>query len=134
MAQVANHREHLGSISASLFKIHKLLLEDEFENREKADGRFLPPAERLNVLLNDPSIAWLRVLSQLMAYVDEIYYQKEGILDRQFEDVLARVQDTFSLQNESEFTYRYKSRLGTIPELMVAHGHLKAALRGTQNS
>lgn len=130
METQSDYRERLGNISSALFRIHKLLLEDEFETRERNEGRSLPPTERLNVLLNDPSIAWLRTLSQLMAFVDEVYYQKEAILDRQMEEALEKVQAIFSLQNESEFTYRYKSRLGTIPDLMVAHGQLRSALKG----
>lgn len=129
-----NYRERLGQISSALFKIHKLLLEDEFENREKSTGNPIPPTERLNILLNDPSVAWLRILSGLMAYVDEIYYQKEAILERQFEDVLDKTSHLIALQDEQEFTYRYRQALGTIPDLMVAHGHLKAALKQPRES
>lgn len=112
-----------------MMKIHKLLLEDEMENRELATNKTIPPNERLNVLLNDPNMAWLRNMSQLMAYVDEIYFQKEPILERQMLDVEERVQNLFGLQNESEFSYQYKSKLGTIPDLMMEHGRLKLALK-----
>jgi hypothetical protein len=128
-----DYREKIGSISAAMVKIHKLLMENEMELRELALNKTIPPAERLNALLNDPDLAWLREMSRLMAYVDEIYFQKEPILERQLEDIEEKVQALFALQNESEFTYRYRHRLSTIPDLMIEHGHLKVALKKSKS-
>lgn len=129
MESSSNFRENLGKISAAMMKIHKLLLEDEMQTRELATNKIIPPTERLNALLNDPDLAWLRVMSQLMAYVDEIYFQKEPILERQLLEIEEKVRVLFSLQNESEFAYRYRSRLATVPDLMLEHGLLKLTLR-----
>lgn len=129
MIAAKDYRERLGNISSAMMKIHKLLMENEIEALEQATNKTLQPAERLNALLNNPELAWLRAMSQLMAFVDEIYFQKEAILERQMDEVEEKVQNLFSLQNESEFSYRYRSRLGTIPDLMIQHGHLKLALK-----
>lgn len=129
MIAAKDYRERLGNISSAMMKIHKLLMENEMEAIEQATNKTLPPAERLNALLNNPDLAWLRNMSQLMAFVDEIYFQKEAILERQMDEVEEKVQNLFSLQNESEFTYRYRASLGTIPDLMVQHGLLKLALK-----
>lgn len=109
-----------------------MILEHLMEAREQATKTLISPNERLNLLLNDPEFAWLRALSQLIAYVDEIYFQKEAILESQLEDVLNKVESLFSLQNESEFTYRYKQAVTSIPDLMMAHGHLKVALKNAK--
>ena len=129
MESASNYRENIGKISAAMMKIHKLLLEDEMQAREIAANKVIPPTERLNALLNDPDLAWLRALSQLMAYVDEVFFQKEPVLERQIIDIEEKVSHLFSLQNESEFSYRYRNRLGTVPDLMIQHGHLKLTLR-----
>jgi hypothetical protein len=129
MSSISDYREKLGKISAAMIKIHKLLMEDEMEARERVLNKSIPPAERLNVLLNDPEFAWLRALSQLMAFVDEIYFQKEAILDRQLIEAEEKVTNLFSLVSESEFSYRYRNKLATIPDLMVEHGLLKVALK-----
>lgn len=134
MISTSDYREKLGQISSAMMKIHKLLLEEEMEAREAAINKILPPTERLNVLLNDPEFAWLRVMSQLMAYVDEIFFQKEPVLEKQLKEVEEKVEALFALQNESEFTYRYKSKLSTIPDLMIQHGLLKVALKKTPAS
>lgn len=129
--ETSDYREKIGKISAAMMKIHKLLMEDEMEARELAANKVIPPAERLSALLNDPALAWLRAMSQLMAYVDEIYFQKEPVLEPQLDEIVEKVQNLFSLENESEFSYRYRSSLGTIPNLMIEHGHLKLALKKT---
>ncbi len=134
MIAAKDYRERLGNISSAMMKIHKLLMENEMEAIEQATNKTLPPAERLNALLNNPDLAWLRNMSQLMAFVDEIYFQKEAILERQMEEVEETVQNLFSLQNESVFTYRYRNSLGTIPDLMVQHGLLKLALKKTPDT
>ena len=132
MITLTNDRDKIGQISSALMKIHKLILEHLMEAREQATQTQIPPNERLNLLLNDPEFAWLRTLSQMMAYVDEIYFQKEAILESQVEDIYNKVDGLFSLQNESEFTYRYKQAVVTIPDLMMAHGLLKVALKAAK--
>ncbi len=129
MPSSSAYREKVGLISALMVRIHKLLLEDEMENRQRSTQKKIPPTERLNMLLNDPEMAWLRQMSQLMAYVDEIYFQKGPLLERQMSDVEQKVSSLFSLQNESEFSFHYKSKLGTIPDLMAEHGRLKIVLK-----
>ena len=64
-----------------------------------------------------------------MAYVDEIFFQKEPVLERQLKEAEEKVEALFALQNESEFAYRYRSKLSTIPDLMIQHGLLKVALK-----
>ena len=134
MSDSISYRDKIGEISAAMAKIHKLLLEDEMESRELASNKVIPPAERLNALLNDPSLAWMRAMSQLMAFVDEIYFQKEPVLERQMNEIEEKVHSLLSLQNETEFTYCYRARLGTIPNLMVEHGNLRSILKRKASS
>lgn len=131
MTDSLDFREHLREISSAMMKVHKVLMESEMETLELASGKIIPPTERLNILLNNPDFAWLRNLSRLIGDVDEIYFQKEVILERQLKDIMIRVHDLFSLENESEFTYRYRKSLGTVPDLMMEHGRLKTVLKKT---
>ena len=110
-------------------RIHKLLLENEIEFIEKKNGIVLNANDRLNVLLNSSEVAWLREMSQLMAFVDEIYFQKEFIQEEQFSTVLKRV-DTLVIQpGDSEFSKKYRGLLAVVPDLMLEHGRLKVALK-----
>ncbi|AGH96665.1 hypothetical protein [Pseudobdellovibrio exovorus] len=127
-------KQYIGDISAAMARIHKLLLENEIEFIEIKNGITLNANDRLNVLLNAVEVAWLREMSQLMAYVDEIYFQKEPITDDQWQTVKTRVEDLLVNAKETEFIKRYHKHLPVIPDLMREHGLLKVALQNTPHS
>ncbi len=125
-------RHPLGTISFALARIHKTLLENEIEDMETKLNVVLSPADRLQVLLNDPSVSWLRSLSQLIASVDEVYFQKEPIQQEQWDSALKRIEDLFSMTSEmtgdSAFSSRYRSMLTKVPDLMPQHSLLRMAM------
>lgn len=127
-------KQYIGDISAAMARVHKLLLENEIEFIEIKNGITLNANDRLNVLLNAAEVAWLREMSQLMAYVDEIYFQKEPITDDQWQTVKARVEDLLINAKDTEFITRYRKHLPVIPDLMREHGLLKVALQNTPHS
>lgn len=110
-------------------KIHKLLLVNEIEKYEKEKGITCNALEQLNLLLNSPELAWLRDMSQLMAFIDEIYFQKEAINDDQIIAVQKGIDNLLIQQTDSEFSKKYRSLIGHIPDLIVEHGRLKLALK-----
>lgn len=122
-------KKYIGDLSSAMSKIHKLLLENEIEFIERKNGIALNANDRLNVLLNATEVAWLRVMSQLMVFVDEIYFQKEPIQDEQFLTVKTRVEDLLINGQDVEFTKHYHKLLPVIPDLMREHGLLKVALK-----
>ncbi|MBL7545432.1 MAG: hypothetical protein JNL11_16550 [Bdellovibrionaceae bacterium] len=121
-------REQLHQISTALLRIHKNLLENEMQERESKLHITLGPNERLHALLNDPTLDWLRSLSQLVASIDEVYFQKEPITTAQFETELKKVTDLIIENNDSVFLKKYRSLLPTVPDLMQQHGLLRLAL------
>lgn len=129
-----DNKIYLGGISSALATIHKMIVENEFEDIEKRDGFKIGAAGRLQLLLTDPEFSWLRSMSQLMAFVDEVYFQKESITDQQVEVVMTRVQDLLLRQSSSDFSNRYRRLLVTVPDLIVQHGHLRLALSAAKNS
>ena len=110
-------------------KIHKLLLVNEIEKYEKEKGITCNALERLNLLLNSPELAWLRDMSQLMAFTDEIYFQKEAIKDDQIIAVQKGINNLLIQQTDSEFSKKYRSLILHIPDLIIEHGRLKLALK-----
>ena len=72
-------RDKLKTLTAILARIHKALMELQMNDLQAVSGIEIKPAARLNLLLGDPSFAWLRNLSQLMAIADDVYFQKEII-------------------------------------------------------
>lgn len=129
MNTTAEWRTNLGQISSALARIHKTLLENELEERENKLQIKMGPADRLHALLHDPELDWLRALSQLMAAVDEIYFQKEPIEKEQWEKALKNVQDLMDHSNQSTFSIKYRQLLPLVPDLMPHHGLLRLALK-----
>lgn len=123
------YREQLRHITSAMARIHKTLLESEIENREIDQKMILSPADRWNLLLNDPDFEWLRALSQLMAAVDEVYFQKEVIEAEQFETACKNIIELLILPSETKFSKKYRSLLPVVPDLMPQHGLLKQALK-----
>lgn len=129
MKTTPEYRSYIGNISQTLAQIHKMLLLTEFEKYEKNNALTLSPHARLNLLLNAPEFAWLRDLSQMMASVDEIYFQKEVITETQISLIKKCVHDLMLVQNDSAFSKNYIGHLSDIPDLMLVHGQLKQFLK-----
>lgn len=130
MVEAAEKRHYLREVTASMARIHKLLLEYEIESIEMKNGITLNANDRLNVLLNSAEVAWLRDMSQLMAFVDEIYFQKELITDDQIQTTKERVESLLiQPPADSEFAKKYRSLMTVVPDLMLEHGLLKVATK-----
>ncbi len=120
-------KNSLKSVSSTMSKIHKMILENEIERIEKIQGVSLPPAARIQILLNDPSLAWLRPMSQLMSTIDGICFQKEPVTPEQPKKVYLEIEELFFKQNGSDFSKKYIGHLMAMPDMMIDHGHLKIA-------
>jgi hypothetical protein len=122
-------KEQLGQISAAMARIHKTILENEIELREIKTMKSLGPNERLQILLNDPEFAWLRMLSGLMSTLDEVYFQKEPIQSEQVANLKKSVNELLIQPSDSVFSKKYRSLLPVVPDLMLHHGLLRQALQ-----
>lgn len=65
--QLANLRE----LRNRLLHLHKMLLDMERQRFERKSGR-VTPGELLQLVLNDPQFAWLRIISALVVEIDEV--------------------------------------------------------------
>lgn len=124
----SQYRDQLRQITAAMARIHKTLLENEIESREVNMNMVMSPADRLNALLNDPELEWLRSLSQLMASIDEVYFQKEPITVEQMNLAKKRIHELLIEPGETNFARKYRSQIPVVPDLMVHHGLLRVAL------
>ncbi len=91
---------------------------------EVVSGVEIKPAARLNLLLGDPSFAWLRNLSQLMAIADDVYFQKEVIEEEQMQKIKVAMQNLFFDGTRPEFTEKYNASCQRLTPLMMEHAQL----------
>ncbi len=103
--------------------MHKQILE--------AEGAYLPgrsSLELLDRLLNDPSWAWLRALSQLIADLDEAIAEDEVLTLAKAASAAGLVRAlVFGIgePRDGAFLARYRPLLQSSAALASAHGELK---------
>ena len=124
-----DNKSKLKSISKALAVIHKSLLESEIETLERAHGQALSSGTRLQLLINDPSLSWLRLLSQLISSVDGVIFQKTPITNEQMEQLLKQTNDLLIDHKTPEFSEKFLPICRTFPDLIVEYGRLKMALK-----
>jgi hypothetical protein len=103
----------------ALLELHKTLLEAERREHERHHGR-LTPHQFLNALLHDPSLAWLRPLTTLLASFAEA--DSDEAHRQQLRNLLTPT------ESPNDFQQHYKAALHRSPELAYAHGALMRAL------
>lgn len=134
MTTIQEFKDQLKSISSALGKIHKTIMEHEMELLETKRQTKLSSGDRLNLLLNDPDLAWLRAISQQMTAIDEVYFQKEPIQIDQVSKLKNEVQALMFQSSDSVFSKKYRSLLPILPDLMPQHGLLKVAMSSKDKS
>ncbi len=82
-------------------------------------------------LIHDPALAWLRAVSGLMADVDQIVHEAEGLDPDTAADIRSRVERVFGPTEDPEFQ-EIRDRIGSMttgyPEVAMALGDLRRSL------
>ncbi len=125
----AEYKSKLKSVSKALAVIHKSLLENEIESLERDQGQTLNPGTRLQLLINDPDFAWLRLLSQLISSVDGAIFQKTPVTQEQLDLLIKQTTDLLIDHKNAEFSKHFIPICRTFPDLIVEYGRLKMALK-----
>ena len=119
----------LRAVRQQLLDVHKLLIDIERGRYERAHGRVENPSRLLRLLVEDPWFAWLRPLAQLIVQIDTRVAEEPPV---QVGDLDAFVAETRALVHSTApdrgFGESYQRILQEIPDVVVAHGRLMAAL------
>jgi hypothetical protein len=127
------HKDYLNDLSRSLARIHKFLMDYQMVQYQNRTGQLLNPATKLNLLLQDPEFAWLRILSQLMVRVDEVFFQKEPIIDDQVSRLNFEVEELLIRKANDVFNIHFDAMIPHIPELLAEHERLKKSFKTALN-
>jgi hypothetical protein len=102
--------------------LHRMLVEIERRDYERAHGR-LSPAALLHNLIHDATFAWLRPLTALIAQMDEL--MDDPLEEAPMEASVGELRKLLRPFAEgSDFQRRYAALLQQEPDLVVAHGSL----------
>jgi hypothetical protein len=121
----------LRELRLALVDHHKVLMEIARREWERAHGRVAGPAELLNLLMEDPDLAWLRLLSSKIARLDAILDDpEEGAAETLVADL-----DRLILERgpeEAEFQLRYEFALAESADVSLLHVRVVRAMRSVR--
>lgn len=116
-------------LSHALRALHKALLDAELDNFPMARSS----SDRLALVVDHPSFAWLHALSELIVEFDELAESDATVIPaaRRFRDAVERLLGPAPASNAA-FRSRYLEYLQLAPEVALATGAVRRLLAGKQ--
>ena len=120
--------DDLRSLGRRLTALHAALLEFERHAWEETHGP-TKPAELLRLLLQDPSFAWLRPLSAIIAQIDEALDPRDATADVDVKGLFDATQRLLRSGDSGVFQTKYRDTLQRSPDVVMAHADVVKLLR-----
>ena len=111
-----------------LLHLHRTLLEMERISFESVNGR-VNAGELLQLVINHPQFAWLRIISALVVQIDEMLDADEPASAADMIDLIAAARHLFTESEDQGFQQKYQAALQQEPEVVMAHSALMKLLR-----
>jgi hypothetical protein len=115
-----------------LLRLHKLLLDLERRDFERARGRISNSYEFLQLVLKDPWFDWLHRLSELIVQIDETLDTHDSDAPATEADAAALVERAKTLlspsETGSEFQKNYFLALQQSPDVVLLHSDIMKLL------
>jgi len=125
--------DDLDKLRPALLQLHKALLDAQRIRYERENGRVESRGELLALVLEDASFEWLRVLSALIARLDELadadnVDDKKGDAGAEMRGVIAKLRTLVRFEGNDGFTGPYREIVEAVPDALVAHVQLSRLL------
>jgi len=125
-------RDGLKELRHGLLRLHKLLLDLERRDYERARGRIGNSYEFLQLVLKDPWFDWLHRLSELIVQIDESLDNRDPETPMMEEDAQALIERAKGLLAPSEtgtqFQKNYFLALQQSPDVVLLHSEVMRIL------
>ncbi len=121
----------LDKLRHALLHLHKTLLDAQVIRYEREHGRVESRGELLELVLRDASFEWLRVLSALIAGLDELAEadkDESGDASAKIRAVIDRLRMLVRFEGNPGFTDPYREIIEAVPDALVAHVQLSRLL------
>ena len=123
----SHDRERLRDLSTRLVRLHRLLLDRErglYEDRHGA----IPSGELFGLVLNDEQFAWLRLLSSLIARIDDAVDADEAIAPETMRSAFREAYRLLKSGDPGEFRDKYRAALQDSADIVMAHAEVSRVL------
>ena len=117
-----------GELRHALLELHKALLDAQRARYEREHGRVGSTGEVLDLALNHPAFEWLRVLSALIARLDELAEEHADGSGAEMRSVIERLRSLVRFEGNPGFTGPYREIIDAVPDALVAHVRLSRLL------
>src|SRR6266542_570088 len=121
---ISNHDK----LRHALLQLHKTLLDAQRIRYERENGRVESRGELLELVLQDASFEWLRVLSALIARLDELAEADDRDVSGEMRGVIDKLRTLVRFEGSSGFTGPYREIVEAVPDALVAHVQLSRLL------
>ena len=125
-------RETLKDLRQGLLRLHKLLLDLERRDYERARGRIGNSYEFLQLVLKDPWFDWLHRLSELIVQIDESLDSREPetpLTEEEAKALLERAKVLLAPSEEgTQFQKNYFLALQQSPDVVLLHSEVMRLL------
>ena len=122
------HVHRLVELRPGLLRLHKTLLEMERNGFEATHGR-TNSGELLQLVINHPQFAWVRMISALVTQIDETLDADEPVADEEVVSLITKARELFTSSENDEFRFKYQAALQQEPDVVMAHSELMKLLR-----
>lgn len=123
-----NMTRDLDTLRPALLELHRTLLDAQRVRYEREYGRVESRGELLDLVLRDASFEWLRVLSALIAGLDELAAVDDRDVSGEMRGVIDRLRALVRFEGNSGFTVPYREIIEAVPDALVAHVQLSRLL------
>ena len=117
----------LEALRRALLELHRTLLDAQRIRYEREHGRVESRGEVLDLVLRDASFEWLRVLSALIARLDELAEADEDA-SAEIRGVIDKLRTLVRFEGNRGFTDPYREIIEAVPDALVAHVQLSRLL------
>jgi hypothetical protein len=129
----ATDTPNLDKLRPALLQLHRALLDAQRIRYERDNGRVESRGELLELVLQDASFEWLRVLSALIARLDELAAVDKGDdkntdVSAEMRGVIDKLRTLVRFEGNSGFTGPYREIIEAVPDALVAHVQLSRLL------
>ena len=130
---IATEPSKLDKLRPALLQLHRTLLDAQRIRYERDNGRVESRGELLELVLEDASFEWLRVLSALIARLDELAAvdevdDKNTDVSAEMRGVIDKLRTLVRFEGNKGFTDPYREIIEAVPDALVAHVQLSRLL------
>jgi hypothetical protein len=118
----------LERLREALLRLHKALLDAQRIRYEREHGRVESRGQLLDLVLEEPSFEWLRVLSALIAGLDELAAAEDKDVSEELRGLISRLRTLVRFEGNVGFTAPYREIIEAVPDALVAHVQLSRLL------